>query len=116
METNIKPYVYKARITNVVDGDTIDAIVDVGFKMTTTQRLRFLGVDAAELRDKSDEQRNKALLAKAYVISHLLNKDALIETKKSDVFGRYLATVYLGEVNFNLQLIKEGYALEYDKD
>jgi micrococcal nuclease len=113
METNIKPYCYNATIINVVDGDTVDARIDVGFKVYMTHRLRLLGVNTPELHDPDIEDRKKAQVAKEFLERDLLNKAVLIETKKADAFGRYLATIYLDGVNFNQTLIKDGYAVEF---
>jgi micrococcal nuclease len=106
-------YEYKATVTNVVDGDTLDAIIDVGFKMTTTQRIRLLGVDTAELTSKDPIERAKAQEAKLFVIEQLLSKLVTIQTTKADSFGRYLATIHLGDVNFNQLLIDKGLATIY---
>lgn len=106
-------YEYKAKITNVVDGDTVDAIVDVGFKVTTTQRLRLLGIDTAELTSKDPVERAKAQEAKLFVIEQLLNKTVLIKTEKSDSFGRYLANITLDGVDFNALMISKGLAEVY---
>lgn len=104
----MNPYVYKAKIVNVVDGDTVDAVVNVGFKMTSTQRLRLLDVDTAEMNDKDPILRAKALAAKVWMIDQVLNKDVMIKTEKSDVFGRYLAYIYVGERNINEELKQLG--------
>lgn len=103
-------YEYKATITNVVDGDTIDAVIDVGFKVTTTQRLRLLGVDTSELTSKDSVERAKAQEAKLFVIEQLLNKSVTMKTAKADSFGRYLAIIYLGEIDFNQLLLDKGLA------
>jgi micrococcal nuclease len=110
-------YEYRAIIVNVVDGDTVDAVVDAGFKVTTTQRLRLLGVDTAELTAKDPVERAKAQEAKLFVIEQLLNKTVRIKTEKADSFGRYLATIYLkllgGDETFNQLLLDKGLAEPY---
>jgi micrococcal nuclease len=107
------PYVYKAKITNVVDGDTVDAVIDVGFKLTTTLRLRLLGVDTAELTSKDPVERAKAQEAKLYLIQELLNKSVTIRTEKSDVFGRYLAAIDVDGRDFNNELLEKGLAVPF---
>jgi micrococcal nuclease len=116
-------YTYKARITNVVDGDTVDAVVDVGFKMTAMLRLRLLGVNTPELKSSDPVERQKAMQAKDYVYASLMNQDVIIKTQKSDAFGRYLATIYfrVGNVvtqevewqEFNGSLITKGFAVPF---
>lgn len=107
------PYIYKAKIINVVDGDTVDAIIDVGFKMTTTQRLRLAGIDTAELTSKDPVERASAQEAKLFLIQELLNKDVLIKTEKADAFGRYLATIVLNETNINELMLVKNLAVPY---
>jgi micrococcal nuclease len=116
-------YTYKARIENVVDGDTVDAVVDVGFKMTAKLRLRLLGVNTPELKSSVPEERVKANQAKDYTTASLHGKDVIIKTQKSDAFGRYLATIYyqVGDMvsyqvewrEFNSSLISKGFAVPF---
>jgi micrococcal nuclease len=112
--SNLKnPYIYKATITNIVDGDTVDAIIDVGFRQFTTQRLRLLGIDTPELNDKVLENRDKAKQAKEYLASLILGKSVIVQTSKSDSFGRWLGTIYLDDLNINEHLIETGHAIRW---
>lgn len=63
------PYIYKAKIINVVDGDTVDATIDVGFKMTTVQRLRLLGINTPEKNSKDIFEKSRAIIAKDWLIN-----------------------------------------------
>lgn len=105
-------YEYKAKITNVVDGDTVDAVVDVGFQMTITHRLRLLGVNCPEMHGPDFDAGQKA---KDFTKNNLLNQEVIIHTEKSDVFGRYLATIYLDGIDFCQELIDRGYAVVYKR-
>jgi micrococcal nuclease len=82
-------YTYKATIINVVDGDTIDAVVDLGFKIHTTQRLRLAHVNTPE----RNEPRFKE--AAAFTAAQCLNKTVTLTTSKVSKFGYYLADVRL---------------------
>jgi len=108
-------YTYKAKITNVVDGDTIDADIDVGFRVKMNHRLRLNSVNTCELHSAVAEERAKAVEAKEFVINALLGKDVVITTLKSDAFGRYLAEVYYmkGSVQMciNDELLDSGLAV-----
>lgn len=109
-------YLYAAKITNVVDGDTIDAIVDLGFKTSMDMRLRLYGVNTPEIHSTDEAERERAKAAKQFVSDALLNKDVLIKTHKVDKYGRYLAEVFLDEARtqtVNKALIAEGHAVEY---
>lgn len=92
---------YPARAIHVVDGDTIDVILDLGLRLTSTQRLRLLGVNTPELHSKDLETRTAALAAKQFTTDMLASwqpHDAdpwplLVATSKADAFGRWLADV-----------------------
>lgn len=87
-------YVYKARIINVVDGDTLDMQVDLGFYTYIKHRFRLARIDTPELNSTDAEQRTKAKEAKAYV-EQFNGQDVLIKSFKKDKYGRFLAEVYL---------------------
>lgn len=107
-------YRYKCRVINVVDGDTVDAIVDLGFSVFTKARLRLSGVDTPELHSKSEDSRILAKKAKEFLATHLLDRDALLETQTKDKYGRYLGVFYTEDgLDVNKMLIDEGYAISY---
>ncbi|MEK6882381.1 MAG: thermonuclease family protein [Nanoarchaeota archaeon] len=103
---NMQLYLYKAKIINIVDGDTIDAEIDVGFKLKTVQRLRLLGVNTAETHSKDLDQKLLAKQATEFT-SKLLDKNVIIQTEKSDAFGRYLAKVFYIENGIEKDLSNE---------
>jgi len=109
---NTIPYIYKAKIVNVVDGDTVDAEVDLGFKIIMKQRFRLLGVDTPELRGLTADKEG-AILAKQYTTDMLLGKTVIMNTYKSDSFGRWLAVIEVDGVNFNESLIANGFAIGF---
>lgn len=113
-----KLYTYKAKCIRVVDGDTIDAEVDLGFKTFVRERFRLLGIDTPETYGvKKDSEEYKAgKLATDFVTEQILNKEIIIQTVKDKTgkYGRYLVTIFLEDgSNLNETLIKEGYAKEY---
>lgn len=116
---------YKAKCLRVVDGDTVDLEVDMGFKTYSTHRFRLLGIDTPELRRGTEEQK-VAGRAAAKRVRELLFPDGdegslshplVIFTEKSDSFGRWLAEIFIGnEVNSLGQiLLDEGHAVPYRK-
>lgn len=112
-------YTYRARVTNVVDGDTLDCEIQLGFYVAATHRLRLLRVDTAELNSRDPLERAKALEAKQFLIEQVLNRVAVIQTFKADSFGRFLAEVYYEidgvQLNLNDELLKAGLAKEWGK-
>lgn len=102
-------YNYEAFCDYVVDGDTADLTIDVGFRMTTTQRVRLLGINTPE-RNKQGYQQ-----AKDYLKERLMDNVLVVETYKTDVFGRYLAIIFIDGVNINQEMLELGYAVPYLK-
>ena len=88
MEDNM---VRNAIITNVVDGDTFDADVKLGYGLTTSQRFRISGINAPEVFGKEKEN---GLVSKKFISETLLNKNVLIVNKGLDSFRRILGDIY----------------------
>lgn len=87
---------YKAKLNRVVDGDTMDLEIDLGFRIKIDIRVRLLGVNTFELRDKDESIRNKALLEKVYATNILAEHETLIvKTSKTGKYGRWLAEIFL---------------------
>lgn len=112
-------YIYKAKIVNIVDGDTVDAIIDVGFQITIAQRLRLNRINTPEKNSKDEAVKTAALAAQEFTTQRILNKDVVIGTRKSDAFGRYLAEVYYieegKERNLSDALLSTGLAVVYKR-
>jgi Micrococcal nuclease (thermonuclease) homologs len=85
-------YTRNAKVTNIVDGDTFDAEVDLGFHIKISDRFRVLGIDAPE---KFGVTKAAGLKSKQYLVDNILNKDIVIISNKMDGFRRYLADVYI---------------------
>jgi len=115
------PYVYRIRsVHKVVDGDTIDADIDLGFDISLTKRIRLAGIDTPESRTTDAYEKKLGLEVKDW-LKHRLEfaKDILIKTELPDStekYGRIIGHLYInGEVtSINNQMIDEGYAWEYD--
>lgn len=107
---------YSTKVINVVDGDTIDVDIDLGFDIHHTTRIRLVGINTPEIRNKNVEEKNKGLVAKARVEELVLGKTILLETLKdrTEKYGRYLGIVYLENgTSLNALLVKEGLAKIY---
>ena len=110
---------FRARCLKVVDGDTADFIVDVGFHSYREERFRFSLIDTPELRDRDVTKRAAAKVAKTFVIDALMSDGEWplrIETERDpDSFGRYLCLIYYmegdTEVCLNHQLVENGHAI-----
>jgi micrococcal nuclease len=107
-------YIYRAKLAKVVDGDTIDADVDLGFQLTARLRLRLLGLNAAEMHASDPAERQLALEAKCWLKDQLeVHGPFVIKTAKADAFGRYLADIYCGEFHLNQVMIDCGLAVPF---
>jgi micrococcal nuclease len=111
-------YTYNAKLERVIDGDTVDAMVDLGFSTWKKVRIRFYGIDSYESRTKDLEEKEKGLLAKQRVID-ILNENNNVFTLVShgvDKYGRSLGEIFvtsLGETSLQKTLINEGHGVEY---
>jgi len=105
-------YNYKARIKGVYDGDTVTAVVDLGFLHYQEMKLRLLGIDTPELRGPEKEQ---GIVVRDILREMILGKEVEISTRKDKQgkYGRYLATIILDEVNINKWLVDNGHAKVY---
>lgn len=101
-------FTYNAHVERVVDGDTIDVSIDLGFDIWHKVRLRLADIDTPEVSTE------KGKLVKKFVIEFLEGKDVVIETTKPDKYGRYLATVFLNGESFNKALLTMEYAVAYN--
>jgi len=110
-------YEYKAQIDRVVDGDTVDASIDLGFDIWYKARVRLAGIDAWESRTRDPAEKKKGLAAKARLQELVDGKGVILKTSKDSKgkFGRVLADLILPEdkTNINQLLIDEGHAYEY---
>jgi micrococcal nuclease len=102
-------YQYRAKILRVVDGDTVDCAVDLGFYMTATIRFRLANIDAPELRGPGKEagKASKKYLEEL-VAQH--GSDVVIRTSKTEKYGRWLAEIQSGEKDLGSELVKSGHA------
>tara|TARA_R100000808_G_scaffold19258_1_gene41872 strand:+ start:2115 stop:2495 length:381 start_codon:yes stop_codon:yes gene_type:complete len=112
-------FIYNATLIRVVDGDTCDALIDLGFDTFIKKRIRFAGVDTWESRTRNLEEKKKGLEAKAYTKKMLEYSDDGKFTLKSHGLGKYgrvLGEIFLkGEEQSLNELLKEnGHAYAYD--
>jgi len=108
-------YIYKAKCLRVVDGDTVDAQIDLGFDTHKVIRIRLVGVNAAESRTRDLEEKARGLAAKQFVKDILKkhNNEFILHSQGVGKYGRCLGEIFLGDVKLNELLITEGHAVEY---
>jgi micrococcal nuclease len=110
-------YHYKVKkINRVIDGDTVDLDIDLGFNITLSHRVRLKDINAAETRTKDLVEKEKGIEAKAWLEKELSREgEWIIETTKEDKYGRILGTLYfVGDpVTINEKMLNEGIAEPY---
>ena len=107
-------YKYNAKLDRVVDGDTIDALVDLGFDTWKKVRIRMMGVDAPESRTRDLEEKKLGLAAKDRLIEMLGDGEFTLQSHGVGKYGRCLGEIFMeSDVSINRQLINEGHATEY---
>lgn len=107
-------WTYRAFVDLVVDGDTLQVVIDTGFQSFRRERIRLLGIDTPELRRGTEAGKEKAREARDRVIALVFEREVVIRTEKADSFGRWLATVELPDGrDLGRILIAEGLAKEY---
>lgn len=104
-------YTYKATVVKVVDGDTVDLLVDVGFNVRVQIRTRLYGIDAPETREDAGKAARDAL--RVVLPQHA---PVIVKTFKdpNDKYGRWLAQIWEGDISINQWLVESGYAKVYD--
>ena len=120
----MEKYIYRGKLERVVDGDTIDALIDVGFNIWIKKRIRYSGIDTWESRTRNLEEKAKGLEAKARnkeLLMEVSSKPGYFRLKSFGVgkYGRVLGEIYIEDkegkqYNINKTLISEGHAYIYE--
>jgi micrococcal nuclease len=98
-------YIYKAELIRVVDGDTVDLIIDLGFDTSRKERFRLYGIDAPEMNTAEGKEAKAWLWEALQPLEVIYVQTIQLETKaKRDKYGRFLAVLYgdLGDLRANL--------------
>ena len=110
-------YEYNAICTRVVDGDTIDARIDLGFNVWLDCRIRLEGIDAPETRTRNLEEKTQGFRTKEFLktIMHSTGGYFVLKSHGVGKYGRCIGTIYVAGENINERLLEEGYAKRYGK-
>jgi micrococcal nuclease len=110
---------YVKKVSKIVDGDTIDVDIDLGFDISFSSRVRLAGIDTPESRTKDKMEKTLGLESKEYLKKLIYEaKTVIIKTEKmnsSEKYGRILGWVFLdgSDVSLNQKMIDDGYAWGY---
>ena len=115
--SEIELYNFRVKqITKVVDGDTFDCILDLGFDVLLEGRVRMLGIDTPESRTRDLEEKAYGLLAKDWLYEHIKGEEIIVQTvvdNEKGKFGRILGDFLIEGNAVTEQMITEGYAVAY---
>ena len=111
-------YEYRIKkVVKVVDGDTLDLEIDLGFSLTKKERCRVAGIDTPECRTRDKEEKQYGMAAKVYMAGMLKKATNLrVKTEKDGKYGRMLGWIYCDEYeeSLNERMVMDGYAWMYD--
>jgi len=110
-------YEYACKVERVVDGDTIDVVLDLGFDILYKSRVRLYGIDTPESRTRDLDEKARGKLAKNFLKEAIdQGEKVVIQTKLKDSrgkFGRVLGEVVVDGVNINVKMVDENHAVVY---
>lgn len=110
-------YEYRCKILRVIDGDTVDVDIDLGFGVWLhKERVRLFGIDTPESRTRDLEEKKYGLAAKAFVEKQMpVGSDQILQTQKDKTgkFGRILGVFIVNNRNLNELMIQEHHAVSY---
>ena len=113
-------YQYKVKLDRIIDGDTVDCYIDLGFDIQTKKRIRFAGINTPESRTRDLEEKKKGLAAKARLKEILEQASEIhLDSQGLGKYGRVLGKLHVSSensptmINVNELLITEGHAVEY---
>ena len=106
-------YEYNAKLDRVVDGDTVDALVDLGFNTWKKVRIRMHGMNAPESRTRDLDEKARGIASKIRLEEILESGQFTLQSMGVGKFGRCLGILYVDGSNVNQMLITEGHATEY---
>ena len=114
----MEKYIYRGKLERVVDGDTADVMIDLGFDVWIKSRLRFKGVDTWEKRTRNKEEKAKGLAASAFTKEYLEKNDGkfVVQSYGKGKYGRVLAEIFIDgeDKSLNQLLIENGHAYIYE--
>ena len=111
-------YEYGCKVTRVVDGDTIDVDLDLGFDIIYKCRVRLYGIDTPESRTRNKDEKVRGKLAAKFLQDAISNgENVILQTQLKDSkgkFGRVLASVLVDGININQQMVTNHLAVRYE--
>jgi micrococcal nuclease len=99
-------YTYKAKLNRVIDGDTVNLTIDLGFRLTYTANCRLAGINAPEMNTDEGKTAKVALM-------QMLGDEFLIDSTGLDKYGRPVVVIRHHGIDVNIEMVNKGYATKY---
>ena len=112
----LEKYNYDVEVKRVVDGDTVDVMIDLGFNTHIKRRVRMYGINAPESRTRDLEEKKRGLAAKERLKEILASDKIIMKSHGKGKYGRILGELFVEkdlEISVNNMLVREGHANEY---
>ena len=109
-------YEYSCIVDRVVDGDTVDVVLDLGFDVRFFSRVRLYGIDTPESRTRDKDEKARGLISKKFLQEALADQEVVIKTKLKDSrgkYGRVLGELWVDGVNVNQTMVDKNLAVAY---
>ena len=110
-------YEYKCEVTRVVDGDTIDCVLDLGFSILHKCRVRLYGIDTPESRTRNLDEKARGKLASKFLEDSINNgKQVILRSELKDSkgkYGRVLGSVVVDDLDINQAMVAQNLAVKY---
>tara|TARA_B100000941_G_C28277508_1_gene434754 strand:- start:216 stop:545 length:330 start_codon:yes stop_codon:yes gene_type:complete len=108
-------YLYNAKLVRVIDGDTIDAVIDLGFDVWVKKRVRLYGINTPETRTRDLNEKQAGIAAKKRLQELIDNSGGTFQIQSHGIgkYGRCLGTLFIDDANINVLLLEEGLAEKY---
>tara|TARA_R110002126_G_scaffold169675_1_gene318672 strand:+ start:131 stop:553 length:423 start_codon:yes stop_codon:yes gene_type:complete len=108
-------YEYNCKVKRVVDGDTVDVVIDLGFDIHFATRVRLYGMDTPESRTRNKDEKVRGYMSKDFLEEWMEKDDVIIRTRrdKKGKFGRVLGEMFVRGENINKLMVQECLAVEY---
>lgn len=107
----MRVFTYTGTVARVVDGDTVEAVIDLGFTITVKVHLRLLGINAPEMKGPEATEGQKT---KDWLASQIEGKEVIIESHGQEKYGRWLAIILVDGESVNKRMVTEGLARVYE--
>jgi micrococcal nuclease len=102
-------------VVRVIDGDTVEILIDLGFSITIKQTVRIKGINSPEIHTRDNAEKTKGLASKVYAEQWFTQSGPLtVRTYKDEKYGRLLGEFFRGEENYSESAVRGGFAVVYD--